>query len=220
MAEFIEKPSIVISVLSIRAQNNGAEMTVTVSMDNGLTQDIRKLVILTEQYCTLKPTKGPITEEQFDALESASRLYGALKAGQSALSYGSASVLHLAQKIMRHGYTKEEATAAAERLRDIGFINEDNDLTHEVEKCLRKLWGPGRIRNYLWTKGFAKETLEQLPSLLSEIDFSSNCASLISKHYASLPTESKERQKLYAFLSRYGYTQDEIRKGLRLAFPT
>ena len=217
MTEFIEKPSVAISVASIRAQNNGAEMAVTVVIENGAARDVRKFVILTEQYCSLKPTKGPITEAQFEALESASRLCGALRSGQSSLSYGSASVLHLTRKIMRHGYTKEEATAAAERLRDAGLINEGDDLSREVEKCLRKLWGANRIRSHLWSKGFAKETLEALPSLLAEVDFPANCAALIRKHYPAIPTDQKERQKLYAALARYGYSPDEIREGMRMA---
>lgn len=217
MTEFIEKPSVAISVASIRAQNNGAEMAVTVVIENGAARDVRKFVILTEQYCSLKPTRGPITEAQFEALESASRLCGALRSGQSSLSYGSASVLHLTRKIMRHGYTKEEATAAAERLRDAGLINEDDDLSREVEKCLRKLWGANRIRSHLWSKGFAKETLEALPSLLAEVDFPANCAALIRKQYGSVPTDPKDRKKLYAALARYGYSPDEIREGMRMA---
>ena len=217
MTESIDKSSVAISVASIRAQNDGAEMAVTVVIENGAARDVRKFVILTEQYCSLKPTKGPITEKQFEALESAARLCGALRSGQSSLSYGSASVLHLTRKIMRRGYTKEEATAAAERLRDAGIINEDNDLTREVEKCLRKLWGARRIRSHLWSKGFAKETLEALPSLLAEVDFPANCAALIRKHYSSVPTDQKERQKLYAALARYGYSPEEIREGIRAA---
>ncbi|MBO4309076.1 MAG: regulatory protein RecX [Clostridia bacterium] len=217
MTEYMDKPSVAISIASVRAQNDGAEMAVTVVIENGAARDVRKFVILTEQYCSLKPTKGPITEEQFEALESASRLCGALRSGQSALSYGSASVLHLTRKIMRHGYTKEEATAAAERLRDVGLINEDDDLSREVEKCLRKLWGSRRIRSHLWSKGFARETLEALPSLLAEVDFPANCASLIRKQYGSVPADPQARRKLCAALARYGYSPEEIREGMRRA---
>ena len=217
MTEYIDQPAVAISIASIRAQNDGAEMAVTAVIENGTARDVRKFVILTEQYCSLKPVKGPITEEQFEALESAARLCGALKSGQSSLAYGSASVLHLTRKIMRRGYTKEEAAAAAERLRDAGLINEDDDLAREVEKCLRKLWGANRIRTHLWAKGFAKETLETLPSLLAEVDFPANCAALIRKHYGKIPTDQKERQKLYAALVRYGYSPEEIRAGMREA---
>ena len=215
MPEYMEKPPIAISVVSIRAQNNGAEMAVTVVMENGAARDVRKFVILTEQYCSLKPAKGPITEAQFEAIESASRLCGALRSGQSALSYGSASVLHLTRKIMRRGYTKEEAAAAAERLRDAGLVNEDDDLAREVEKCLRKLWGARRIRSHLWSKGFAKETLEALPSLLAEVDFAANCAALIRSRCGSVPTDPQARQKLFAALARYGYSPDQIREGMK-----
>ena len=217
MKDLSEHPSLAIEVASLRARSDGAEMEITVVIGNGAARDVRKFVILTEQYCSIKPAKGPITEEQFESLEAASRLCGALRVGQNALSYGSASVLHLTRKIMRHGYSKEEATAAAEHLRDAGLINEEDDLAREVEKCVRKLWGPRRIGSHLWSKGFSKETLEALPALLAEVDFAANCAALIRKQYASLPVDPAARQKLYAALARYGYSPDQIREGLRLA---
>ena len=211
------KPSpLEISVSSIRTRNEGAEMEVTVVMGNGTVRDVRKLVILTEQYCELNPKKGPISEEQFEALETASRLCGALQSGQSALSYGSASVLHLACKIMKKGYSKEEATAAAERLQALGLINENSNLEAEVNKCLRKLWGARRIQSHLWTKGFSKKTLESLPLLLEDVDFPANCAALISKHHASLPADPDAQKKLFASLVRYGYSAQEIRQAFRL----
>lgn len=204
-----------IEITSLRARSDGAEMEITVVIGDGAARDVRKFVILTEQYCSLKPAKGPVTEAQFEALEAASRLCGALRAGQNALSYGSASVLHLTRKIMRHGFTKEEAAAAAERLRDMGLIDEEDDLAREVEKCLRKLWGPRRIGSHLWSKGFSRATLEALPALLAEVDFAANCAALIRKQYGSLPTDPAARQKLYAALARYGYSPDQIREGFR-----
>ena len=215
MIDLNENESLKISIASIRALNGGAEMQITAVMENGSARDVQKLVILTEQYCSLNPKKGSITEEQFEALESAARLCGALRSGQSALSYGSASVLHLTQKIMRRGYSKEEASAAAERLREAGLINEDEHLAREVEKCLRKLWGARRIRSHLWTKGFSKETLEALPALLDAVDFPENCAALIRKHCGALPADAAERKKLYASLARYGYSPEEIREAFR-----
>lgn len=216
MTEFDETEPLKITIESIRAQKNGEEMQITAVIENGSARDVHKLVILTEQYCALKPKKGAITEEQFDALETAARLCGALRSGQSALSYGSASVLHLTQKIMRHGYSKEEALAAAERLRDAGLINEDDQLAREVEKCLRKFWGARRIQSHLWAKGFSKETLSALPSLLEPVDFAENCAALIRKHYGALPQDPADRKKLYASLARYGYSPEEIRAAFRL----
>ena len=216
MTDFDDIEPLKITIEAIRAKNDGEEMQITAVMERGNERDVHKLVILTEQYCVLKPKKGAITEEQFEALETAARLCGALHSGQSALSYGSASVLHLTHKIMRHGYSKEEATAAAERLRDAGLINEDDQLEHEVEKCLRKLWGARRIQNHLWAKGFSKETLSALPALLETVDFAGNCAQLIRKHCGALPEDPAARKKLYASLARYGYSPDEIRAAFRL----
>ena len=216
MTDFSENEPLAISITGIRARNDGSEMQITAVIENGTARDVHKLVILTEQYYSLKPQKGPITEEQFEALETAARLCGALRSGQSSLSYGAASVLHLTRKIMRRGYSKEEATAAAERLRDAGLINEDDQVEREVEKCLRKLWGARRIQSHLWSKGFSKEALSSLPVLLEQADFAENCAALIRKHCGTLPEEAAERKKLYASLARYGYSPEEIRAAFRL----
>ena len=58
MTEYIDQSAVAISIASIRAQNDGAEMAVTAVIENGTARDVRKFVILTEQYCSLKPVKG------------------------------------------------------------------------------------------------------------------------------------------------------------------
>ena len=96
------------------------------------------------------------------------------------------------------------------------MIDEERDMRREVEKCLRKLWGSKRISAQLWSKGYAQETMQGLPALLSEIDFAENCASLIKKHYGEVPTDADEHRRMVASLSRYGYSIGEIREAIRL----
>lgn len=205
-----------VSVRNLRAQNGGSEISVTVVIGNGENSETRTLVISTEQYCELNLQKGQISEEQFEQLEKASGLFQALRCGENLLSYGSNSVQALARKIARHGFSREESLRAAEILRERGLINEQEDVRRELEKCLKKLWGAGRIRTHLWSKGFDKEALEILPELLEEIDFAENCARLIQKHYGGLPADQEELRRMNAGLYRYGYTLEEIRAAFRL----
>jgi SOS response regulatory protein OraA/RecX len=79
---------------------------------------------------------------------------------------------------------------------------------------LRKLWGAKRISAHLWSKGYAQETMHGLADLLSEVDFSENCAMLIKKHYGEVPTDADEHRRMIASLSRYGYSIGEIRKAI------
>ncbi len=203
-----------ITLRSLQARRNGSEIAIAVSIENGTDCENRLFVVGVEQYCEQGWKRGELSEEQFDVLERASSLHGALLCGENLLSYGSCTKQTLTRKIMRHGFSREEAMAASERLCEMGLIDEAADMKHEVEKCLRKLWGAGRIRAHLWTKGFEREVLDTLPSLLEEVDFPSLCMRLIQKQYG-IPTDSNERNRVTAALYRYGYASSEIREAYR-----
>ena len=207
---------LIITVRALRAQHDGAEMLVQLLLENGEHQEQKSLVLTTEQYCELKPQRGPITEEAYEKLEAAATLCRALRSGESLLSYGANSVQALTRKLIGKGYSREVAAAAAERLANYGLIDEERDMQREVEKCLRKLWGTKRISAHLWSKGYATETMQSLPTLLENVDFAQNCTLLIQKHYGEVPTDADEHRRMIASLSRYGYSIGEIREAIRL----
>lgn len=205
-----------ITVLRLTSQNAGSEVSVRLSLENGEHREQKSLLITMEQYCELQVQKGEITEETYDAIEAASKLCMALRAGENLLSYGANSVQRLTGKLIQRGYSREIATAAAEKLCEMGLIDECADVRREVEKCLGKLWGAKRIQAHLWSRGFASESLSDLPTLLAEVDFTSNCARMIEKHYGSVPTDRDELRRMMASLSRYGYSIGEIRAAIRM----
>lgn len=198
-------------ITRLRSRKDGEEIAVTVELTGSGGSESRTFVISVEQYCSLKPQKGEISPQMCEALETASGLYGALRCGMNLLGYGANSSGTLLSKIMRKGYTKEEAAVAVERLSDMGLLREDEILEREVEKCLRKMWGPRRIEAYLTAKGFRRESMTSLPELFGRADFEAGCRQLVKKHYGTVPTDKSERQKMIAFLFRYGYTYDQIR---------
>ena len=205
-----------ITVRSLRAQNDGAEVSVGILMECGEHREQKNLLLTMEQYCELKPCKGRITEDCYEQLEAASRLCAAMRCGENLLSYGANSVQMLIRKIMQRGFSKENATRAAEKLQEMGLIDEAGDLRREVEKCLRKLWGAKRISAHLWSRGFGADAMSELPEVLEEIDFASNCAALIRKHYGDIPSDQGEQRKMFASLTRYGYSLGEIKTALSL----
>ena len=202
-------------VRSIQARNNGAHIAVSVSVEDGEHCENRSFLLTAGQYCELNLKKGELSEEAFERLEAASRFCMAVGCGENLLSYGANSVQTLTHKIMRHGYSKEEALSAAQYLESIGLINEGEDLRREVEKCLRKHWGAERIRGHLWSRGYGKEALEELPTVLEQVDFSEHCAALIRKQYGSFPEDKNERNRMIASLYRYGYRLQEIKEAVK-----
>ena len=203
-----------ITLTSLRAQNEGAEVVLLFRIESGEHSEQKRLIISTEQYGEIKPKRGEVTPEEFDKLEAAAKLYGAIRRGEGILSYSANSARRLTQKLSQKGYDRETAERAAEILREKGFIDEKKDAEREVERCVRKLWGAARIRTHLWSKGFDKEVLSELDGMLSEVDFSENCAELIRKKYRTPPTDPAERRRMIAALARYGYSIGEIKETL------
>ncbi|MBE6629034.1 MAG: regulatory protein RecX [Ruminococcaceae bacterium] len=204
-----------ITVRSLRSQHEGAEILVGVLLESGGNKEQKNLPLTAEQYYEIKPTKGEISEEMYERLEEASMLCQALRCGEHLLSYGSNSMQTLARKLTQRGYSREVAQSAAARLCDMGLIDEKKDVRREVEKCLKKLWGSKRISAHLWSKGFAQESLEELPEILNEVDFAENCAALIRKHYGEIPNDSDDFRRMTASLARYGYSVGEIKEALK-----
>ena len=205
-----------VTVRSLHAQNDGAEVAVRVLLENGEHREEKRLLLSAEQYFEIKPTRGVISEELYDRMEEASVLCQAIHAGENLLSYGANTVQQLTQKLVRRGYLRETAATAAKKLEEMGLINEQNALQRELEKCLRKLWGAKRIQAHLWNRGFGAEAMVELPALLMEVDFVGNCAAMIRKHYGTLPTSPDDRRRIIASLGRYGYSLGEIRSAFSI----
>jgi len=206
------------AVCGLRAQNESAEMMVRLSAECAGKRETKTVVLTTEQYLELRPARGEISEEAYDRLCEAAELCAAIRAGESLLSFAANSVQMLAKKLMGKGYSRSTALAAAELLAARGMIDEERDLRREVERALKKLWGPKRITAHLWSRGFGKEAMDRLPEILEGVDFVAVCRELIEKHYVSLPSDEVERRRMIAFLSRYGYSIGVIREALALAF--
>ena len=206
---------VTITVRALRAQHDGAEVLVQIVLDNGEHREQKSLPLTMEQYCTIKPQKGVISEETYERIEEASQLCLALRSGENLLSYGSNSVHHLARKLMQRGYSRDVAAQAARRLEETGLINESEDVRREVERCLRKLWGEKRITAHLWSRGFAAEALHDVPALFSEVDFVQNCTALIRKKYGDRPADRDEFRRMTASLARYGYSIGQIREACK-----
>ena len=92
-----------VTVRSMHAQNDGAEILVRVILEDGEHREERRLLLTMEQYCELRPTRGVISEELYDRMEEASVLCQAIHAGDHLLSYGANTVPQLTQKLVRRG---------------------------------------------------------------------------------------------------------------------
>ena len=202
-----------IEIISVSAVSEGSEMLVTLqfSCDEG-NKEKRKLLLFTNQYLELGLRKGmTLSEDDFDTIERYSKECIAIRKGSDLLSYSSSSRKRLVQRLRSKGIDCESAESAALHLKEIGVINEEVDVSRQVESCLRKLWGKKRIYQELWSKGYEKEHIENALKDITKEQLIENCALLLKKKHKTIPNDSAVRKKIAGSLSRYGYSFDEIR---------
>ena len=165
----------------------------------------------------LRLCAGDCTEEQYDAVAYAASRYAARRRGLSLLAYGRCSEKALCRKLCARGIEREIAAEAAASLARDGFLDDSADALAEAERGVTKLWGALRIAAALRNKGYDDDSVRDALASLEDngVDFVENCAALIRKRFPKLPSDPKEKQKMYASLARMGYTAAEIRDAVR-----
>ena len=103
-------------------------------------------------------------------------------------------------------------------VREQGYLKENHDAAREAQRCLDKGWGKRRIEAYLRQRGYPGETVQDALQVLDEVDFDELCCRITRKYSPQPPTDTKGRQKVVAYLLRYGYDMTDIRHALEQAW--
>lgn len=209
-----------IRILSMSAQCGGEEICLRVELCSGARggedrRDTRELVILTDRYAELRPTKGAIDEETYFLLEEAAEFCTAVRMGARILAFAANTKKGLARKLVQKGVKSSVAASAADYLEERGYISETDDVEREVRAELRKLRGKNRILAALREKGFSDDAMERAVEYLSEVDFVGNCRALICKRFGGEEMTPELFRKLSASMMRSGYNMNEVREAVR-----
>lgn len=208
-----------ISVTSVSSRGAGEEIDVTFLAEDG-TGNCEKttFTLSSRQYLALGIVKGESDTETFDSVGYAAEVWAATKKGVVLLGYGAASPRAMKAKLISKGFDKTVSEDAAKELVSMGLMNPSSDACELVRKCVAKLWGKKRIIAELYAKGYSAETVAAAVNWLddTDVDFAENCRSLIEKRYGEIPSDPVERKKLFAALSRYGYSSSEIKGAIEL----
>ncbi len=165
----------------------------------------------------LKPG-DEITDEELHALLGASEERRAREKAMYLLEYRNHSKKELEDKIVRGQVSREAARAAAEKMEELGLLNDEayaRDLAREL--FTKKRWGPMRVRQELRLKGISGELIEELleeyggkePAL-------ENLRTVLERKYAGWQEDEKVRRRAFAALQRLGYPCDLIRHAMRV----
>lgn len=203
-----------LSIKKIAAAGNADTIHIDVEIASGEHSEQRSFRILASQYALLKPSKGEISTEFYEELEEASRVCEAYGRAMNILSFGQNTAHTLALKLRRRGFDAETAEKAVAMICEKGYLSEEDDLRRDIEHCIGKRWGSRRIIAHLRSRGYDDETLSLADDELEKVDFGEICLELLRNRIDEIQRDPRERQKLVAFLSRYGYSMSEIRYAL------
>lgn len=166
----------------------------------------------------LKPGDELTDEQLHELIESSDRRRAQEKA-LYLLEHRSHSKKELADKIARTAASREAAQAAADRMEELGLVN-DAAYARELAKMLftRKKFGAQRVRQELRLKGIDPNLIEDLMEEYRDEDAAlENACELLERKYRGWQEDEKIRRRAFAGLQRLGYSYDVIRRALARA---
>ena len=109
---------------------------------------------------------------------------------------------------------RETAEAAADRLEELGYLNDESYARTVADHYAAKGWGPSRVREELYRRGVPREywdgALEDLDAPDDAID-----TFLQKKLRGADLTDPKTYQRAANALARRGFRWEDIKEGLR-----
>lgn len=157
-----------------------------------------------------------LTDDELHRLIEASDTRRAQEKALYLLEYRSHSKKELAEKIARTAASKEAAQAAADRMEELGLVD-DEAYARELARVLftRKRYGKMRVKQELRQKGIANELIEEL---LSEYDNEDealeNLQEILARKYPDWREDERTRRRAFAGLQRLGYSYELIRRAM------
>ena len=147
-------------------------------------------------------------------LEELADVTAAFSSACASLAFSQCSAKALFRKLLLKGFSRSVSEAAVELCESNGYIGEVAMATRRAELMVAKPWGRTRIFAKLREEGFADQAMDAVAIYLDEIDFSEGCAKVIEKKYACIPSDRREREKMYASLSRLGFSSADIKAAI------
>lgn len=125
------------------------------------------------------------------------------------------SVGELMLKAGKKGFNRSSIEQIINDLKDSNYLNDQKFAEmYALEKARLNKWGPQKIKSELYKKGIKSAYIESALKKLNEsLDQRQICVDLVSKRKKSFLREKdsfKRKQKIFAYLSRKGYSTQTI----------
>ncbi len=167
----------------------------------------------------LKPG-DEISDEALRRLLQDSDAHRAKEKALYLLEHRSHTKKELTEKIARTAASREAAAAAAQRMEDLGLVDDEAYARNFAKELfLRKRYGPLRVKQELRHKGIDGELIEELLEEYQGMEdgqlLQENIQSILERKYAGWQEDEKLRRRAFAALQRMGYGYEEIQQALR-----
>lgn len=152
-----------------------------------------------------------LTESEEEELKSREELSRAVSRTVKILSSSDHSRIQLLRKLKMHGFEGEAAERAADYAEAHGYINENRQAERAAEYFVRhKYWGRKRIAAELLMRGYRKSAVVHAAETIDEDTYMASLHVMMDRKY-KLASSREERERLFASLSRLGYSLSEIK---------
>lgn len=151
------------------------------------------------------------SEDERKSILSACEKLKAVKYASYLLSIGDKSERKLYFKL-RSKFDEDSSQKAIELLKKQSLVCDEKLCARKLEiMANEKLYGPARLKNELYAKGFNLDVIEKTLEK-TEVDFEENLEKLFGKVVKRIVPENREQlKKISDKLLRYGYSYDDIR---------
>lgn len=154
-----------------------------------------------------------ISEEEISELVKRSEEKRAKDKAFNLLSYRDHSKKELEDKLKRD-YSEESAKAVAEKMEDLGLVNDEAFAKRYAKELLYSKYYSARKAEYeLTRKGIDRETASYIIENESP-DAGEQIRILLDKKYKNVHSDEKVKRRAIAFLQRYGYSWDDIKRAI------
>ena len=202
-------------ICRLRAADGGARVLLEIEA-HAAEEATRETLCLLAARLSKMPVVGAISPETVCEMRREHQICAAIDTGLRMLGSNGCSVKHLVCKLRARGVEEAVAREAVEVLCEKGYLREEDGALREAERGLAKLWGDRRILADLSAKGYQGSALKYAAARLRAEDGAARCALLMRKRRMGVPADEAEARRLFASLTRYGYTSGEIRAAMDL----
>jgi regulatory protein len=124
------------------------------------------------------------------------------------------SEYELRAKLNKRDYEDDAVNAVIEALRADNLVSDERFAEAYVQSRVNKGFGPVRIRGELQQRGVS-DALAESALNAADCDWDAAAREQLQRRFGSAaPVDRKERQRRYSYLTRRGFTGDQVNQAL------